>query len=344
MRIVVTGSSGRLGRSLATGLADAGHDVVGLDRGPAGLDGVEERAVDLAVPGAAAAAVGELRPEAVVHLAGIAVPFGAPERDILLTNTALAHDVLSAAASAGVGRVLAASSPTPIGYSSPAWRAAAVPIDETHPLEPANAYALSKVVIEETVRMFARTSPGAYGYFRPCYVISPEEWAGAPTQQGHSVAERLADPALAAVSLFNYVDARDVAGFVNAWLAASADDIDGEGFFVGAADALATRPVAELWREYAPGLGPAADALEGTAPVFSIRKAADRLGWTPQRDWRTELAGAAASAPAGSPSDAVRAESDRYSRITRREPHHSADRERTTSADTAATTTESRTA
>jgi UDP-glucose 4-epimerase len=327
MRIVVTGSSGRLGRSLATGLADAGHDVVGLDRGPAGLDGVEERAVDLAVPGAAAAALGELRPEAVVHLAGIAVPFGAPERDILLTNTALAHDVLSAAASAGVGRVLAASSPTPIGYSSPAWHAAAVPIDETHPLEPANAYALSKVVIEETVRMFARTSPGAYGFFRPCYVISPEEWAGAPTQQGHTVAERLADPALAAVSLFNYVDARDVAGF-----------------FVGAADALATRPVAELWREYAPGLGPAADALVGSAPVFSIRKAADRLGWTPQRDWRTELAGAAASAPAGSPSDAVRAESDRYSRITRREPHHSADRERTTSADTAATTTETRTA
>lgn len=340
MRVVVTGSSGRLGRSLATGLADAGHEIVGLDRAPAGLDGVDERTVDLAGPGAAAAALGELRPEAVVHLAGIAVPFSAPERDILLTNTALAHDVLAAAASAGVGRVLAASSPTPIGYSSPAWRAATVPIDETHPLEPANAYALSKVVIEETVRMFARTAPGAYGYFRPCFVISPEEWAGAPTQQGHTVVERLADPALAAVSLFNYVDARDVAGFVNAWLAASADDIDGEGFFVGAADALATRPVAELWRECAPGLGPAADALDGAASVFSIRKSADRLGWAPQRGWRTELAASAASAAAGPPSDGVRAESDRYSRITRRESHHSAD-----GVDAgAATTPETRTA
>ncbi|GLK29232.1 NAD-dependent epimerase [Agromyces luteolus] len=311
MRVVVTGSSGRLGRSLATGLAELGHEVVGLDRAPAGLVGVDERTVDLAVPGAAARVLDDLRPDALVHLAGIAVPFSAPERDILLTNTALAHDVLSAAASAGVARVLAASSPTPIGYSSPAWRAAAVPIDETHPLAPANAYALSKVVIEETVRMFARTAPGAFGFFRPCYVISPEEWAGAPTQQGHTVAERLADPALAAVSLFNYVDARDVAGFVDAWLAAPADAIDGEGFFVGAADALAERPVAELWREYAPALGPAADALTGTASVFSIAKARQRLGWSPTRDWRSELAAAAAaSAPelhpaetaAGSPS------------------------------------------
>jgi nucleoside-diphosphate-sugar epimerase len=321
MRVVVTGSSGRLGRSLATGLAEAGHDVVGLDRAPAGLAGVDERPVDLAAPGAAAAAIDGLRAEALVHLAGIAVPFSAPERDILLTNAALAHDVLAAAASAGVGRVLAASSPTPIGYSSPDWRAAAVPIDETHPLAPANAYALSKVVIEETVRMFARTAPGAYGFFRPCFVISPEEWTGAPTQQGHTVAERLADPALAAVSLFNYVDARDVAEFADAWLAASADAIDGEGFFVGAADALATRPVAELWREFAPGLGPAADALEGTAPVFSVRKAAERLGWTPRRDWRSELAAASATA---SPNDAVRAERDRSSGTTRRERRHSA--------------------
>ncbi|MRX42238.1 NAD-dependent epimerase/dehydratase family protein [Agromyces kandeliae] len=298
MRIVVTGSSGRLGRSLATGLAAAGHEVVGLDRAPAELDGVDERTIDLGAPGAAAATLADLRPDALVHLAGIAVPFSAPERDILLTNTALAHDVLSAAASAGVGRVLAASSPTPVGYSSPAWRAAAVPIDEAHPLAPANAYALSKVVIEETVRMFARTAAGAYGSFRPCYVISPEEWAGAPTQQGHTVAERLADPALAAVSLFNYVDARDVAAFVDAWLGAPIEAIDGEGFFVGAADAFAERPVSELWREFAPALGPAADALVGTAPVFSIAKARVRLGWSPSRDWRSELAAAAASAPA----------------------------------------------
>jgi len=298
MQVVVTGSSGRLGRSVCAGLAASGHRVIGVDRAPTGLDGVDERALDLRDEQATRRLLDELRPDAVVHLAGIAVPFSAPEREILVTNTTLAHTVLAAAAQVGVGRVLAASSPTVIGYSSPDWRAASVPIDETHPAHPANAYALSKIVIEETVRMFSRTSAGAYGFFRPCYVISPEEWAGAPTQQGHTIAERLADPSLAAVSLFNYLDARDAAAFVDAWLAAPDGAVDGEGYFVGAADALATRPVAELWREYAPALGEAADALEGTRPVFSIDKAAELIGWRPERDWRSELAAASAPLPA----------------------------------------------
>lgn len=299
MRVVVTGSSGRLGRTLCAGLAASGHTVVGADRTAAGLSGVEEREVDLLHERATESLFDDVRPDAVVHLAGIAVPFSAPEREILLTNTTLAYTVLAAAARAGTGRVLAASSPTVIGYGVPAWRARAVPIDETHPREPANAYALSKLVIEETVRTFSRSAAGAYGFFRPCYVVSPEEWAGAPTQQGHTMLERLDDPALAAVSLFNYLDARDAASFTDAWLAAPAADVDGEGFFVGAADALARHPVADLWRDLAPGLGAGADAITGTRPVFSIDKAATVLGWRPGRDWRTELA--AASAASGAP-------------------------------------------
>lgn len=289
MRVVVTGSSGRLGRTLSTGLAASGHTVVGADRTVSGLDGIDERAIDLADARATERLLDAVRPDALVHLAGIAVPFSAPERDILLTNTSLAHIVLGAAAHAGVGRVLAASSPTVIGYGAPGWRAVSVPIHEGHPVEPANAYALSKAVIEEAVRMFSRTAAGAFGFFRPCYVVSPEEWAGAPTQQGHTMLERLDDPALAAVSLFNYLDARDAASFADAWLAAPAHVVDGEGFFVGAADALARRPVAELWRDLVPGLGTGADALTGTRPVFAIDKAAELLGWRPERSWRTEL-------------------------------------------------------
>lgn len=312
MRVLVTGSSGRLGRSLAGGLVDHGHQVIGADRRAAGLDGVDERELDLAEASAVADLLAETRPDALVHLAAIAVPFSAPERTILATNTTLAHTVLEAAATAGIGRVLAASSPTLIGYGTPGWAPTALPLDETHPVAPTNAYALSKVVIEELVRMYARTAPGAWGAFRPCYVISPEEWAGTPTQQGHTVAERLADPALAAVSLFNYLDARDAAAFVDAWLRAPADAVDGEVFFVGASDALATRPVADLWRTFAPALGDAADALIGTSPVFSVAKAERVLGWRPTRDWRSELA-AAAPAPAAAPAsaDADRADADR---------------------------------
>lgn len=289
MRVIVTGSAGRLGRSVATGLAASGHDVIGVDRTTAGLAGVDERRTDLIDALATRTVFDEVRPDAVVHLAGIAVPFSAPERRILMTNTALVHTVLAAAVDAGATRVLAASSPTVLGYSAPAWRADRLPLDEATAPEPANAYALSKLVIEETVRMFARTSPGAFGSFRPCYVVSPEEWAGAPTQQGHTIEQRLLDPALAAVSLFNYLDARDAAAFVDAWLAAPAEVVDGEGFFVGAADALAVHEVADLWREFAPALGDGADALGHGRPVFAVDKAERLLGWRPERTWRTEL-------------------------------------------------------
>ncbi|MDQ0574469.1 NAD-dependent epimerase/dehydratase family protein [Agromyces albus] len=313
MHVVVTGASGRLGRSVCAALVAAGHLVVGADRTLGGLDGIDERAIDLADDRAVQRLLDEVRPDALVHLAGIAVPFSAPERDILLTNTSLAHIVLAAAARGGVARVLAASSPTVIGYGSPGWHAASVPIDERHAVAPTNAYALSKVVIEDTVRMFSRTSNGAFGFFRPCYVVSPEEWAGAPTQQGHTIAERLADPALAAVSLFNYVDARDAAEFVAAWLAAPAAAIDGEGFFVGAADSLAVRPVAELWRDFAPGLGEAAELLTGTQPVFDIGKAQRRLGWRPARSWRTELDAASVASEASVAASVIRPHETRAS-------------------------------
>ena len=111
MLVVVTGSSGRLGRSVCAGLAASGHTVVGADRAPAALDGVDERTIDLLDEHDAQRLMDELRPDAVVHLAGIAVPFSAPEREILVTNTSLAHTVLGAAAQAGVGRVLAAQQP-----------------------------------------------------------------------------------------------------------------------------------------------------------------------------------------------------------------------------------------
>jgi UDP-glucose 4-epimerase len=286
MRIVVTGSSGRLGRAIAASLAASGDVVVGIDRAPLGLGAIDERSVDLLDAEAVDRLFREIRPEAVVHLAAISVPFSAPEPEILATNTRLGYTVQAASAAHGVTRTIVASSPTVLGYGQSGWSPKALPLDESTPVKPSNAYALSKTVLEEQVRMFARTSPGTFGSFRPCYVISPEEWAGAPTQQGHTVLERLRDPSLAAVSLFNYVDVQDAADFVQAWLQADPAVTDGEGFFVGGPDALAIKPVAALWRQYAPALGPAADVLGPGRPVFSAVKAERLLGWRAQRSWR----------------------------------------------------------
>jgi len=295
-RIVITGGAGRLGRSLVVGLAERGHEIVSLDRSTTSaleIDGVRQHAIDLTDASATAAALTAARADAVIHLAAIAVPFSAPEDVIMRTNSALAISVLGGAVAAGIPKIVAASSPTVLGYGAPkGWSPERLPLDEDSPAQPWNAYALSKLLIEQTITMLQRQTGDAvrFAAFRPCYVIAPEEWAGAPTQQGHTVRERLDDPALSAPALFNYVDARDVATFADTLLAALDDIPNGETFFVGADDALARAPLSELLPRFHPGTARAATELTGTSPAFSNAKARRLLGWTPDHDWRTELA------------------------------------------------------
>ncbi|GAA4188152.1 NAD(P)-dependent oxidoreductase [Microbacterium oryzae] len=295
-RILVTGGAGRLGRTLVAGLGAVGHELVSVDREISDapeLAGVEQVSADLADAAQAADVIERTRPDALIHLAAIAVPFSAPEDVIMRTNAGLAVSVLGAAAAAGVGRIVAASSPTVIGYGAPTgWAPDRLPIDEDTPARPWNAYGLSKLLIEQTIGMLRRqTGDGVrYAAFRPCYVIAPEEWEGAPTQQGHTVRERLDDPALSAPAVFNYVDARDVSAFADTLLAAMDDIPNGEVFFVGADDALAREPLSELIPRFHPGAARAAAELTGTAPAFSNAKARRLLGWRPQRTWREELA------------------------------------------------------
>lgn len=293
MKYLVTGGAGRLGRSVVAVLAEAGHTVVSVD--VATVDGLpaEQVVADLADDGVAAAVVARHAPDGIVHLAAIPFPGLLPDHETFATNTALAFAVLDAAVTCGVGAVLLASSPTVMGYGAPAgWRPEYLPLDERHPVAPWNGYAASKVAVELLGTMFARRYPDGprVGSFRPCYVIAPEEWAGTPTQQGHTVLERLGDPALSAVALFNYVDARDAGEFVRLWFAHAGEVPNGTVFFVGAPDSLVSGPVGPALAEYVPATAEAARDLAPDAAVFSSALAEDLLGWRATRTWRTELA------------------------------------------------------
>jgi UDP-glucose 4-epimerase len=287
MKIVVTGSAGRLGRSVHAELKNRAHDVFGVDvrrgSGPCDLE------VDLIDAGEAYGAVARVRPDAVVHLAGLPTPFGRSEHVLFATNTLSTFHVCQAAADLGVRTVLCASSPTVIGYGNPnGWVPSYLPLDEKHPTLAWHGYGISKLAIEAIIRGFAaKGGPTKYFTFRPCYVVAPEEWEpGVPTQLGHSIAERLKRPELAAGSLFNYIDARDAATLV-AMICESADKIpNGECFFAGADDALATEPLCNLLPRFAPSTAPFASELTGTRPAFTNAKAHRLLDWKPLRSWR----------------------------------------------------------
>ncbi len=291
--VLVTGGEGRLGRSVVAGLVEAGYAVTSVDRRlPAeSRPGVTSAVCDLTRGADTRDLLREVGPDAVVNLAALAVPFSAPSDVMLATNIGIADNVCGAAVAAGVGRVVVASSPTVLGYGAPGWLPPSFPLDERTPARPWHSYALSKHVAEQVAAAYARGhgSSVRFASFRPCFVIAPEEWAGAPTQQGHTVHERLADPALSAPALFNYVDARDVTDFLSALLEQMGAIDNGETFFVGADDALAREPLAQLLPRFVPGSEELAAGLTGTAPAFSSAKAKAVLGWRPRRSWRTEL-------------------------------------------------------
>lgn len=291
MRVLVTGGSGRLGRSVLSTLAERGHQVTSVDTTPATPpQGVDAITADLLDATAREDAFTRTAPQAVIHLAGIAVPFAHPDVRTLQVNTGLAWAVLAAAMEHGAHSAVAASSPTVYGYNTPTWTPRYLPLDEDHPVEPWHAYGLSKQIIEQTVRALARTTDTCVlSALRPGYVVAPEEWAGALTQQGHTMAERLADPALAAGSLFNYVDARDAAELFSLVIEHPERVRHGQVYNAVADDPLAPGPVDELMARLHPTTAPHSAALTDGRAVFSNRRARTELGWNPTRTWRTQL-------------------------------------------------------
>lgn len=287
MRVLVTGSAGRIGRSLYPELRSRGHSVVGVDL--TALSETCDLAVDLLQAGEVYGIVARTKPDVIVHLAGLATPFGWPEHVLFKANTQSTFHICQAAADLGVRTVVCASSPTVIGYGNPkGWAPSYLPLDEAHPVQPWHAYAMSKVAVELIVRGFAvqQRDTARFFSFRPCYVVAPDEWEPATlTQLGHTMADRLRDPSLAAVSLFNYIDARDAATLVAAICERAELIPNGECFFASADDALATSPLAELLPIYVPSTAPFAAALSGMQSAFSNEKAEHLLGWKPRRSW-----------------------------------------------------------
>ncbi|MFZ4746074.1 MAG: NAD-dependent epimerase/dehydratase family protein [Sphingomonas sp.] len=283
MYVVVTGSSGKLGRRAVDALLAAGHRVVGIDLDVAAAPGrfIRCDCVDFGEVMGALSGIDITGgvPDAVVHLAGIPMPGMASDHQTFEVNIRATHNVFSACARLGINKVVWASSETVHGMPFAAAPEFA-PIDESHPTMPGWSYALAKQLCEAMADSFTRWKPDMnIVSLRFSNVFAADDYALLPAIQAKPSARRM--------NLWAYVDAED-AGEASR-LAVEAILQGHQTAIIAAEDTLMIQSSAALALEFFPDM-PMRSPLAGHESFLSSRHANALIGYRPRYSWRTRTA------------------------------------------------------
>lgn len=281
MRIAVTGSSGKLGRSVVAGLREAGHEVLGLDlRGERGPDFLS---IDLTNYGDVADAfhgVDERHSgfDAVVHLAAIPAPGLQADTATFRNNMNATYNVFQASRRAGIKRIVHASSETVLGLpfdEDPPY----IPVDEEYDARPESTYSMVKHLEEQMAIQLTRWDPElSITALRFSNVMDPADYADFPSFD--------ADPMLRKWNLWGYIDGRDGAQAVLCALEHALKGFD--RFIIAAADTVMSRSSASLAAEVFPAVELVKEVGEHET-LLSIDKARRLLGFEPHHSWRDSV-------------------------------------------------------
>ena len=287
MRILVTGSRGKVGAATVDALHASGHDVTACDIGSPVFEAPEPGApryfqADLTDAGDAFAVV--RGHDAVIHAAAIPEPTRNPPHVVFQNNLMSVFNTLEAAIRFGVPRFVNVSSETVPGFffAEREWLAEYAPVDEEHPIRPQDPYATAKHFSEQLMDAAMRRSDIRCLTIRPSWV----QWEG---NYETNLGRALRDPEnTASAGFWTYIDAYDLADALR--LAAESDLDTHEVFYIASPDNHANRPLAELIRHHH------GDAVEIREPLprpdasgHSIAKAQRLLGYAPTRSWRDYL-------------------------------------------------------
>ena len=277
MRVCVTGASGKAGRAVVADLVAHGHEVAAIDLvTPAGHDlGVPVLRADLTDFGQAVEVVTGC--DAVVHLANIPAPGLRTPAVTFNSNMTMNFNVFTAAAQAGIGRVVWASSETTLGlpFDIPPRYA---PVDEDHYPVPTSTYALSKVASETIAGHIAEWSGIPFIALRFSNILGPADYQQFPSFWSN--------PHLRKWNLWGYIDERDAAAACR--LSLTAEIRGSESLIIAAADTVMTRPSAELMHEVFPTV-PLTREVPGNTTLLRADRAREALGFTPQHTWRDHV-------------------------------------------------------
>ena len=152
MKVLVTGSSGRIGRMVVDTLLGRGEQVVGIDAAPSTL--FHENLTPIVGNFSDTAAISQACEgvDAVLHLGAYMSWKKEDQQKIFNANVSGTLNILAAAVESGAKKFVFASSGEVYPDRNPQY----LPIDEKHPTNPTSNYGLSKLMAEEAVRFYER--------------------------------------------------------------------------------------------------------------------------------------------------------------------------------------------
>lgn len=302
MRVLLTGSSGWLGRYLAPLLTENGHDVIGLDVVPGAHTRVIGTVADRALVDRT---MGEHGIEAVIHAGALHKPdiVRYPRQAFVDVNVSGTLNLIEAAVAAGNDRFLFTSTTSLMvrdDVRSGAGNHGAWWMDEDFgPLEPRNIYGITKLAAEQACRVVHREHGINVAILRTGRFF-PED------DDTHAVPS---GPNLKANELLNRrLTVEDAAA---AHLAAleRAPGIGCDTFILSAPPPFSREEAGELARDARAVIArhyPEAEALYAArgwvlpgqiARVYDPSRAERRLGWRARTDFGSVLAALARGAP-----------------------------------------------
>jgi UDP-glucose 4-epimerase len=285
VKILVTGSRGKVGAATVTALHEAGHEVTACDLGAAVFERGEPgapsyRQADLTRPGDAFAVV--RGHDAVIHAAAIPDPLHHPPHEVFSNNLMATFNMLEAAIRMAVPRFVNVSSETVPGFFFPErpFVAQYAPVDEDHAIAPQDPYATAKHFGEQLMDAGVRRSDIRCISIRPSWV----QWEG---NYDRNLGPSLRDPDEPSASFWSYIDAYDLADALR--LAAESDLPGHEVMYIASPDNSANRPLAELIRRHHGDSVEIREHRREDASGISCAKAERLLGYAPSRSWRDYL-------------------------------------------------------
>ncbi|PSR32577.1 MAG: hypothetical protein C7B46_13735 [Sulfobacillus benefaciens] len=273
MRILVTGGRGLIGRAMTERLVAEGDEVVNFDRlaPTVAAPGIIKQGETTCLGDLYQAAQGA---DAIVHLAAIPEAGVLGDDTVFSNNTLGLFNVLKIAADLKISRLVSASSATIWGLGAetcfaPQW----LPLTESYPDNPQNAYALSKMVGEVLVTAACKTTALIAYSLRLTLVLSEANWKveGLP---------RLQHPERGKEIVFAYVWIDDVVEAISRSLRSPGSPGSHQILAINGPDVLADDSPEILYHRFYHGV-----PWNGGTSFIDTRRAYETIGFVPQHSW-----------------------------------------------------------